>query len=353
MLKDHVDIARKQNAVCLQCKSTPVAYYWGENRRGMPMFNKGMPWADIIAKLKTDNAPAMEYGASCNHCHDPHLGGYRVIRKAMIASVLERGTDPYSAKFNVVPKTQDELIAKMNERDPATGKLTPNARRLAGTLTCAQCHVEYTCGPGADSSTGILRDDFPWRKLKDLEAYYQVKFDMWQDWKHSVTGTNGVKAQHPETEFYWGSKHYELGVACSDCHMAKGAGGGLDKPAKDHWLTSPLKQVASTCGNCHSGDADDKVKKVQEWQDAFWAKSQQTEAALTDALKAIEAAKATGGTVTEAVAQASALFLRGLLWWEFTAVSENSTGAHNYSEGLENLGKADEFAKQAKAALAK
>ncbi len=166
MLKDHIEIKRKQNVVCLQCKSTPVTYYWNESRRGKAMFNKEQTWQAVIDKLKTDHPKTLDYGASCTHCHDPHTGGYRLIRKAMVQAILERGTDPYSTKYNFVPKSPQELDSKLNQRG-ADGKLTANARRMVGTLTCAQCHIEYTCGPGADKKTGILRDDVPWRKLAD------------------------------------------------------------------------------------------------------------------------------------------------------------------------------------------
>lgn len=346
MLKDHIEIKRKQNAVCLQCKSTPITYYWNETRRGQPMFNKSQSWQSMIDKLKADHPKTIDYGASCTHCHDPHEGGYRLIRKAMVQSILERGTDPYSTKYNVVPKSPQELEAKLNERG-ADGKLTAAARRMVGTLTCAQCHIEYTCGPGIDKDKGILRDDVPWRKLADLEAYYKVKYDLIQDWKHALTEEPGIKAQHPETEFFWGGSHYNYGASCASCHMAKDPTG---KNPKSHWLTSPLKQPEVTCGQCHELDLQDRLKAQAKDQDTFWAKAQQAEAALAATLKLIEAAKAAGNT-TAGLKTAKELFMRGLFWWEFTAVSENSAGWHNPVEGLANLDKAIQLANEAAALL--
>lgn len=346
MLKDHIEIKRKQNAVCLQCKSTPITYYWNETRRGQPMFNKSQSWQSMIDKLKADHPKTIDYGASCTHCHDPHEGGYRLIRKAMVQAILERGTDPYSTKYNVVPKSPQELEAKLNERG-ADGKLTATARRMVGTLTCAQCHIEYTCGPGIDKDKGILRDDVPWRKLADLEAYYKVKYDLIQDWKHALTEEPGIKAQHPETEFFWGGSHYNYGASCASCHMAKDPTG---KNPKSHWLTSPLKQPEVTCGQCHELDLQDRLQAQAKEQDTFWAKAQQAETALAATLKLIEAAKAAGNT-TAGLKTAKELFMRGLFWWEFTAVSENSAGWHNPVEGLANLEKAIQLATEAAALL--
>lgn len=348
MLKDHIEIKRKQNAVCLQCKSTPITYYWNETRRGQAMFNKEQSWQSMIDKLKAEPAYAktIDYGTSCTHCHDPHEGSYRLIRKAMVQAILERGTDPYSSKYNVVPKSPQDLEAKLNERG-ADGKLTAQARRMVGTLTCAQCHIEYTCGPGIDKDKGILRDDVPWRKLADLEAYYKVKYDLIQDWKHSLTEEPGIKAQHPETEFFWGGSHYNYGASCTSCHMAKDPTG---KNPKSHWLTSPLKQPEATCGQCHELDLQDRLKAQAKDQDAFWAKAQQAEAALAATLKLIEAAKAAGNT-SAGFKSAKELFMRGLFWWEFTAVSENSAGWHNPVEGLANLDKAIQLANEAAALL--
>lgn len=341
-LKDHVDIARKQNTACLQCKSTPVTYFWGESRRGVSMFGKDITWADAVTKIKADYGSTIDHGTSCTHCHDAHTTRFRLIRKQMINAVLERGTDPYEPAFNFVPKTYAELEDKLNERG-TDGALTANAKRLAGTLTCAQCHVEYTCGPGVDVT--VLRDDFPWRKLRDIEAYYKVKYDTKQDWKHSGTGLNGIKAQHPETEFFWESKHYKAGATCRDCHMGFVADG---KP-RSHWFTSSLKQVPATCGKCHGSAAADYVKKVTDSQDLIMAKATAAENALDAVLTRIEAC--TAGTATCDAAKlptAKEAFMKGLLWWEFTVVSENSAGWHNPEEANTNLDTA-----QAQADLAK
>lgn len=344
MLKDHIEIKRKQNAVCLQCKSTSVALFFNETRRGKQVFGKDMAWDEMVKKIRDNWAGTIDYGASCSHCHDPHSGDFRLVRKAMIGSVIERGTDPYGPDMNFVPKNQAELFAKMNERG-TDGKRTPAAKRLAGILTCAQCHIEYTCGPGADKDKGIIRDDVPWRKLRDIEPYYKVKYDLQQDWTHSGTKVAGIKAQHPEAEFFWESPHYKRGATCADCHMAKKAGGGTS-----HWFTSPMKQPADTCGKCHT-DADARITTALAVQDSVMAQAKTVEDALDAVLTKIEAAMLDTTFDPVKLATAKDAFMRGLLWWEFTVVSENSAGFHNPPEADTNLKKALDEANRAKVAL--
>jgi len=337
-LKDHVDIKRKQNTVCLQCKSTPVTYYWNEQRRGMKLFTKDMTWSDAVFDIGVIAPTTADHGTTCNHCHDPHSGDFRLIRKAMLASVMERGTDPYDAARNFVPKTELELSAKLNERGQ-DGKRTAESLRLAGILTCAQCHVEYTCGPGVDKT--VLRDDFPWRKLRDIEDYYRVKYNTVQDWTHTGTGLKGIKIQHPETEFFWESPHYKRGATCASCHLAKSGA------THSHWFTSPLKQPNATCGNCHN-DVADRVAAVAVVQDDVMNKAKVVENTLDAVLTFIEA---NPGYDAQKLAAAKQAFMRGLLWWEFTVVSENSAGFHNPTEANLNLDTALTEANNAKTLL--
>lgn len=346
MVRPH-DIGRTQNAVCLQCKSTPVTYYWGENRRGLPIFGKELAWQASVDLIRANWPSSIDYGTSCNHCHDPHKTTYRLVRKQMINTILERGTDPYDATRNYVPKSVDDLNAKLNERDAVTGALTANAKRLVGTLTCAQCHVEYTCGPGVDKPTGPLRDEWPWRKLRDLEAYYKVKFDLIQDWVHSGTGLRGIKIQHPETEFFWESDHYKRGATCADCHMAK------TTKERSHWFTSPLKNPAQTCGaTCHTANYLDKIAEVIPTQDLVMNQAKLIEQGLEVVLLKIDWIKVNDPTFDAAKLLAGKeAFMRGLLFWEYTVVSENSAGFHNPKEAKTNLDTAQAEIDKAKTAL--
>lgn len=350
ILRDHVDTHRRQTTTCLQCKSTPVAYYWNETRRGQVQYAKSQPWADVVQRLRDEHPMTVDYGVGCTHCHDPHSGDFRLIRKGVIEGILARGTDPYTPALNVVPTDAADLSAKLNERG-ADGRRTTQARRLAGILTCAQCHIEYVCGTGADRlTTGEIRDDVPWRKLADIEAYYQDKFGNQQDWRHSVTGQTGVKPQHPETETFWNSHHHQRGVSCVDCHMERRTASD-GRSYTSHWLTSPLKhETTSSCNRCHN-ERQQIHTVMLAVQDMVYDEARTVEESLNALLQRIEAAEAGGTAAPEALAQAKALFMRGLTWWEWTVVSENSMGVHNWSEAQMSLKAAAEFVQQANALL--
>ncbi|MBI5531680.1 MAG: ammonia-forming cytochrome c nitrite reductase subunit c552 [Deltaproteobacteria bacterium] len=343
MLKDHIEIKRKQNSACLQCKSTPVAYLWNKERRGQIAFGKAVDWNASVDKIKVIAPKTIDYGAGCNHCHDPHGASFRLVRGALVSAILERGTDPYSTTNNVFPKSESDLTAMMNERG-TDGKYTAAAKRLAGTLTCSQCHVEYTCGQGIDKPNGPVRDDFPWRKLSELEGYYKTKYNLIQDWKHSGTGLPGIKAQHPESEFFWSSKHASVGATCADCHMPKTATG------RSHWFSSPRKSPNETCGTCHTDPAD-RLTLATGIQTAVMTKASAVEAALDAVLVKIEALASDPSFDQVKLAAAKDHFMRGLLWWEFTVVSENSAGFHNPTEADANLSFAASEADAAKVLL--
>lgn len=342
MLKDHIDTQRKQTTTCLQCKSTPVAYYWNSDTRGSVQFEKSQDWATVVQRIRDEYPETIDYGAGCTHCHDPHNGDFRIIRRGVIEAILERGTDPYSTVHNVIPASEAELQGLMNERD-ASGERTERAMRLAGTLTCAQCHIEYVCGQGADrATTGTIRDYVPWRKLPDIEAHYKELFNLQQDWTHSVTGMTGIKPQHPETESYWGSSHHMLGMSCADCHMAKTTD-ATGKTVASHWLTSPLKNNVTACGKCH----DDVQADLFAVQDAFYAKAVRVQNSLNTLLQKI-GDPATAATIPAGdLTTAKALFMRAITWWEWVAVSENSMSAHNADEMDEQLDYAESLVAEA------
>ena len=60
------------------------------------------------------------------------------------------------------------------------------------------------------------------------------------------------KAQHPDVETFYGSKHQKAGVECSQCHMPKVKDPKTGKTFTSHWQTSPKHYVKETCLTCHS-----------------------------------------------------------------------------------------------------
>ena len=305
MLQDHADIKRGKYEVCLQCKSTRVAYYWNSGRTAVLQNDVAVDWAPtnesfVVPKGTTitlgtdttgaitgvkaqvmaevvwdgvtytswvkdgatedfkrtwvavyamaiDGLPAgsrsVKNAATCNHCHDPHTTNLRLVRKELIRNVEAKGVNPYAATT-----TSFENASRQDKID----------------TVCGQCHIEYVCGKsGVDN---IDRDFIPWAKVSDLESIYKTVFPVVDalgiptysmDWVHGTgvraskwpnkarefpIGVPLIKSQHPETETYWGSIHYAAGRSCADCHMPQ-----VTKTDgtqfTSHWFASPVKYL--------------------------------------------------------------------------------------------------------------
>lgn len=228
MLKDHKEITRGKYEVCLQCKSTKVAYYWDSGKERTIANNvdvtsgswagvKTIPagtkvlmatyrtttgtvgnhevrvvvtlpngtkyssytlagatkdfdwtWAALYA-LTVDGLPAgsktIDSGNGCNHCHDPHRVGKDAQGNPIGFRIIRSSEKVQIAKYGVNPYA----ATKTYSFDGGT-KLDADK----AVAICAQCHVEYVCGKsGID---GINRDYFPWKKVNELEAIYKAEF---------------------------------------------------------------------------------------------------------------------------------------------------------------------------------
>lgn len=308
MLQDHADIKRGKYEVCMQCKSTRVAYYWGSGRTAVIQNEQTVTWAptgeqfvvpagteiilatdvsgaltgvkhQVVAEVLWDGvlyttyhkegatedqkrvwvavyamatdgllagSPTIMNSATCNHCHDPHKTEFRLVRKELVRQVEAKGVNPYAAtKTSFVDASRQDTI----------------------DTVCAQCHVEYVCGKSGND--GINRDFFPWAKVDELEAIYAAEFPFadelgmatyGQDWKHGTgvrpsawpnfaaeypIGVALIKSQHPETETFWNSLHYGTGRSCADCHMPKVTKAGGGQ-FTSHWFASPTKYLDPT-----------------------------------------------------------------------------------------------------------
>jgi nitrite reductase (cytochrome c-552) len=299
--------------------------------------NYNMLWAGTIAAI----ADTMPYGAGCNHCHDPHGTGLRYVRQAMLESVAEKGTNPY-------------------EKD-SPKELKAASAKDARTLTCSQCHVEYTCGKsGVD---GIDRDAFGWSKAYDLHERYTQQFQYKQDWKHKLIGQPLIKNQHPETELYWESTHYNAGASCGDCHMPEITGSNGQR-FRSHWFTSPFKlddpklvsqfetatgvrvdAADNPCRRCHA----DRTARAEDQQRAFFARQQTVQALLVTSvgeLARVKAASDAGAKIDQAKYQtALTAHRKAHVLWENLAVSENSMGFHNIEECMSSMDAAEKDAR--------
>ncbi len=290
--------AVKQPGACANCHAAEAPKLIAE--MGWETFNS-TPYKELQDKL--------HMGSTCNDCHDSQTMALRISRPAFINAMTERGVD-----------------------------LSKATRQEMRTYVCAQCHVEYYFAGDKKLLT------FPWADgmtIDDIDAYYtRIGF---KDWAHKEAESPMIKIQHPEFEMFTTSLHYKSGVSCADCHMPYVREGAVK--ISDHWVRSPLDNLNNACQTCHKQDEEKLKDRVLTIQNKTAELLRLTEAALTDAIDAIVAAKAAGAT-EEQLADARYLHRRAQLRWDFV-FSENSTGFHSPQEAARILGNAIDLARQA------
>src|SRR4030042_567809 len=136
-------------------------------------------------------------------------------------------------------------------------------------LQGGQCHVEYNCNPGYDpknpdtSKYSVTMDDrrtnhFPFKDVLDLYDHYVNKVGF-LDFKHALTGGLLWKAQHPEAETFYNSKHAKAGAGCDACHLPK-IKGKKGKAFTSHFAVTPRVQLKETCLKCHSKWTEEQAR---------------------------------------------------------------------------------------------
>ena len=135
-------------------------------------------------------------------------------------------------------------------------------------------------------------------KVEQIESYYdQFKFPdghPFYDWTHAETGAEVLKAQHPEFETWSQGIHARSGVSCADCHMPYKREGAMK--VSDHWVRSPLLNIARACQVCHPYAETEIQARVDAIQERTHTLMKRSAAALTDLLDAVAAAKKAGAT---------------------------------------------------------
>ena len=215
-----------------------------------------------------DQVMAHKAGAhpvSCVDCHNPQTMQLRVTRPGFI-----RGIKAYMA---------GKGKADFDPNRDAT-------RQEMRSYVCAQCHVEYYCGP----KTTLF---FPWNnglKVEEIESYYDgYKFPdghRFYDWTHAETGAEILKAQHPEFETFSQGIHARSGVACADCHMPYERQGAMK--VSDHWVRSPLVNIARACQTCHPFPEEELKGRVEAIQGRNFGLLQRSGKAAIDFLDAMK-----------------------------------------------------------------
>jgi nitrite reductase (cytochrome c-552) len=223
------------------------------------------------------------------------------------------------------------------------------SRQEMRSFVCGQCHVEYYCGP----KTTLF---YPWDeglKVEQIEQRYDAfRFPdghRFYDWTHAETGAEVLKAQHPEFELWSQGIHARSGVACADCHMPYQREGALK--VSDHWVRSPMLNVARACQVCHPYDEGELKARVDVIQERTHALMDRSAAALIDMLDAIGAAKKAGVPRDQI---GPALELQRKAQWRLDFVAaENSMGFHASAEAARILGESIDYARQAQIAVGK
>jgi nitrite reductase (cytochrome c-552) len=275
---------------------------------------------------------------SCVDCHDPRTMALRVTRPGFLLGIqaLAAGAEPTPH----IPS-----IERWRRGDRAR-PYDPNAdasRQEVRSFVCGQCHVEYYCGP----KTTLF---FPWNeglKVEQIERYYDgYKFPdghRFYDWQHAETGAEVLKAQHPEFELWSQGIHARSGVACADCHMPYKREGAMK--VSDHWVRSPLLNVARACQVCHPYEESEIKARVAAIQGRTHTLLQRSATALTEMLDAIVAAKTRGAGAAQL---APALALQRKAQWRIDFVAaENSMGFHAPAEAARILAESIDYARQA------
>ena len=248
--------AAAANPVCLSCKTQDHILDWAYMGDPVP----GAKWSRT-SKVN-EMAMSVSHSLNCFYCHDPHSAKPRVVRDGLIQALTRPEKDTLWHK--------DPKATKIDVKDLGVRGYTRKIALLEKTdtkLMCGQCHVEYNCNPGIDPTNGqpiTMADQrtnhFPLKSVWDITKHYDdLKF---RDFRHALTGALLWKAQHPDVETFWNSKHDKAGVSCNDCHMPKVTDPKTKKVYTSHWQTSPRNYLKETCLRCHTGWDETKARYV-------------------------------------------------------------------------------------------
>ncbi|MBE0637478.1 MAG: ammonia-forming cytochrome c nitrite reductase [Bacteroidales bacterium] len=290
-------------STCWTCKSTDVPRVM--NKIGVAEFYKST-WMDM--------GPQIMNHIGCQDCHDPKTMNLRITRPGLVEAYERQGK-------NINDATHQEMRS----------------------LVCAQCHVEYYFKGDGKYLT------FPWDKgfsADDMESYYDEY--AFFDWKHALSRTPMIKAQHPDFELYMTGVHADRGVSCADCHMPYMREGGLK--FTNHHISSPLNNISGSCQVCHRESEEKLRQNVYDRQDKVAELRHITEANL--ARVHIEAKTAWDAGASEKEMEPVLTLIRHAQWrWDWVAAA-NGMGIHSPVESLRVLGTSIQKSQEARVLLA-
>ncbi|RRD47204.1 ammonia-forming cytochrome c nitrite reductase subunit c552 [Tessaracoccus sp. OH4464_COT-324] len=309
----------KQPGACLNCHaSLPEVMDTlgdGDRAKGWAEMNK-LPFEEAVQHAKGPIA--------CIDCHTPGTMELRITRPAFIEGIAR-----YKEKVEGIQGYDVNRDATVQEMR---------------AFVCAQCHVEYYFKGEGKTLT------FPWsygfQAMDAIKFYDEIG---WNDFEHTLTGANVLKAQHPDFETWMQGTHAANGVTCADCHMPYRRDGAAK--VMDHQIASPMRNddmINATCLTCHHSTPQEMKERVDtiqhRWQDAVNVSFDALDALIKD----IEANKETAKPEDLAKARD---FQR---WAQFLIdmnVSENSHGFHAPQYQVATLNQATDFARKGQLAL--
>jgi len=346
---------RPQPGSCLHCHSAVIPTYRrlgeGDIFKGFEALGK-MTYADAHAEVvKTGSSNPVAGGTEirfehadgahplgCVDCHDPKSMELRVTRPGFL-----RGIQALAESAAPVPHIASIEMWRTGSHARPYDPNVDASRQEMRAFVCAQCHVEYYCGPKETLF-------YPWNnglRVEQIEQTYDAhKFPdghRFYDWKHAETGAETLKAQHPEFEMWSQGIHARSGVACADCHMPYKREGAMK--VSDHWVRSPLLNVSRACQVCHPYEEKEILARVEAIQIRTHDLLERAAAALVDMLDAIDAAKKAGVPEDRL---GPALELQRKAQWRLDFVAaENSMGFHAPAETARILAESIDYSRQA------
>ncbi len=352
-----VQLPFRQTGACLHCHASNVTVY---RKKGLdegapgtledsPASGNGyaqlMKGFEIVGAMPYAEATKLvDQPVACIDCHDPQSMQLRVTRPAFLTGI--RALAASNALLPPLPSIEKWRTG--NRAEPYDPNVLASRQEMR-SLLCAQCHVEYYCGPKS-----LLF--YPWNnglKAEEIEAYYSsYKFSdglQFFDWKHANTGAGVVKAQHPEFELWSQGIHARSGVACADCHMPYHREGAIK--ISDHATRSPLLDPAKSCQVCHHFSEAEIKARVDIIQERNHNLLGRAEDALVDLINAISAGLAAGMKDTQL--QAAHELQRSAQWRVDFISSENSMGFHAPQEAARILAEAIDLARKGQIELLK
>jgi formate-dependent nitrite reductase cytochrome c552 subunit len=331
------------SANCMLCKTAEQILDWPD--MGVPnekaKFNRATPAYEVLK--------AVNYGVTCNLCHDPHSAEPRVVRDGFLRVL----TDP-EFKDNVYqknPKKTKVEVIKMGVRgfDRKIGIL----EKYDSKLQCGQCHLDVAPIGVFDAKTDKLisaREVFgmlvlPMMGPNDLVGFYK-KNGWYNGGKHPETGAQLVVATHPNLEILLNSKHGNAGVGCTNCHYGTEKDQKTNKLYKSHQASFPTYKVQQTCltSGCHGAGSKQNwteeealynIKTIQHLQRKRLA---ELETIISRIVAGIIAAQrmSIDNSVIEKAKDAQVNAYAVYMYW----ASEYSNGVHNPALSEQSLSKA-------------